>query len=464
MIDLSNEFEQIKLKVKTEFDLTEIAYKIWIAPLSFVSFIDNKVTIMVPHEHAQILEHINKRYQICFVSVISELIGSIDPVDVSFVLEQESIPEETIPSYPEYSNDEGKEDAFRAAHLNKRYSFENFVVGSNNDMAQRACLAVADSVSSGKGAEDGINPLFIYGGSGLGKTHLMNSIGHYIVNNRPDKKVLYITSEEFTNEVIESIRGGNSSANHMSKLREKYRNIDVLLIDDIQFIIGKNSTQEEFFHTFNALYNSGKTIVISSDKHPKEMTTLDERFRSRFQMGLIADIQPPVYETRMAILQKYVENLGKPVYNDILEYIAENIKSNVRELEGAINKVVAAAKINPDIKVTLDMAKNALKDTITPDNHAIVTPNIILEAVAEYFHTTTDDIISKKRSQDLVLPRHIFMYLCREMTDTTLKGIAVILERDHSTVKHGVDKIGDEILINEELKDTIEIIRKKITN
>ncbi len=460
MIDLGNAFDEIKRNVKQEFDLTDIAFNIWIAPLKFVSFVDNNVTIMVPDEHAQILDHISKKYKICFQSVISEYVGEM--VNIHFVVEPEYDKEKTVEEHPILENRTIEEDYFKAANLNKRYSFENFVVGSNNDMAQRACLAVADSVCNGSGAEEGINPLFIYGGSGLGKTHLMNAIGHYIVNNKPNKKVLYVSSEEFTNEVIESIRGG--AVSHMTKLREKYRNIDVLLIDDIQFIIGKNSTQEEFFHTFNALYDAGKTIVISSDKHPKEMTTLDERFRSRFQMGLITDIQPPVYETRMAILQKYVESLGKPVYNDVLSYIAENIKSNVRELEGAINKVIAVVRMNPGIEVNLDLAKDSLKDTIFPEKNFIITPSNILDAVAEYFHITTDDIISKKRSQDLVLPRHIFMYLCREMTDTTLKGIAVILERDHSTVKHGVDKIGDEMRTNQELKDTVEIIRKKVTN
>ncbi|MCQ2522398.1 MAG: chromosomal replication initiator protein DnaA [Lachnospiraceae bacterium] len=458
MINLEKEFDSIKNTVKKEFELTDIAYNIWIAPLKYVSFENNVVTIMVPDEHSQILDHISKKYKVYFQSVISELLDNI--VNINFVVQQEETKEENQ-SMPVQSQRD--DDYFKAANLNKKYSFENFVVGSNNDMAQRACLAVADCVCNGNSNDEGINPLFIYGGSGLGKTHLMNSIGHYIVKNKPNKKVLYVSSEEFTNEVIESIRGGNSTVSHMTKLREKYRNIDVLLIDDIQFIIGKNSTQEEFFHTFNTLYEAGKTIVISSDKHPKEMVTLDERFRSRFQMGLITDIQPPVYETRMAILQKYVENLGRPINNDILMYIAENIKSNVRELEGAVNKVIAIGRLNPSTEMTLETAKDALKDTIFPDSNTIITPGNILDAVAEYFHIKTEDIISKKRSQDLVLPRHIFMYLCREMTDTTLKGIAIILERDHSTVKHGVDKIGDEMRTNQELKDTVEIIRKKIS-
>ena len=223
------------------------------------------------------------------------------------------------------------------------------------------------------------NPLYLYGGAGLGKTHLMHSIGHFILDENPDTKVLYVTSEQFTNEVIDSIRSGNAAK--MTKLREKYRTVDVLLIDDIQFIIGKESTQEEFFHTFNELHSTGKQIILSSDKPPKEMETLEERFKSRFEWGLIADIQPPDYETRMAILKKNAENYNKTVKEEVFQYIANNIKSNIRELEGAYNKVIAFSKLN-NVEITLDNVEEALKDIISPKEKRVITHALIISIVA----------------------------------------------------------------------------------
>jgi chromosomal replication initiator protein len=250
----------------------------------------------------------------------------------------------------------------------------------------------------------------------------------------------------------------------MTKFREKYRNIDVLLIDDIQFIIGKPSTQEEFFHTFNALLNSGKSIVITSDKHPSLMKELDERYRSRFSSGLCVDIQPPIYETRMAILQKYAGSLNIKVSNDIIDYIAKNIKSNVRELEGAFNQIYAKSKLDGDeCEMTLENAMDILKDTISPNRPAVVTAPLILEEVSKYYGISPEDITSKKRNAEIVLPRQIFMYLCRDMTDITLKGIAALLDKkDHSTVLHGYNKISDEIKTNSELRETIDLITNNI--
>lgn len=288
---IKQNWKEIKENIRKEFEITDIAYNIWIEPLKYSSYINNVVTILIPNNHTQMVDYIIKKYKSCFQVIISELIGEM--CEIEFTLENNSTEEdvEENSTMENNSNPSGKNlnNLLRQANLNMKYRFETFVVGSNNNMAHSACLAVAES--PGKD----FNPLFIYGGSGLGKTHLMNSIGHYIVEHNDNMKVLYVTSEEFTNEVIESIRLGNSSGNmsSMTKLREKYRNIDVLLIDDIQFIIGKPSTQEEFFYTFNALHSAGKAIIISSDKHPKEMNTLDERFRSRFEWGLIVDIQPP---------------------------------------------------------------------------------------------------------------------------------------------------------------------------
>lgn len=288
----------------------------------------------------------------------------------------------------------------------------------------------------------------------------MQSIAHYIIEHNAKSKVLYVTSETFINELISSIRNGNQQ--EVNNFRDKYRNIDVLLIDDIQFIIGKDRGQEEFFHTFNALYESNKQIVISSDKPPKEMTTLEERLRSRFGLGLSVDISSPEYETRMAILQKRAENEGYNIDDDILKYIATNIVSNIRELEGALTKVVAYSKISP-VKLDLELAKEILKDSISPDSHREITSKLIIQVVTDYFNISITDIASKKKSQDIVIPRQICMYLCRSMTDDTLYHIGELLGNlHHTTIMHGYDKIDDAINTNEKLRDDIEKIKKRI--
>lgn len=297
--------------------------------------------------------------------------------------------------------------------------------------------------------------LFIYG---LGKTHLITAIGHYIIENS-NKKVLYMTSEQFTSELVDSLK-----TRSMSLLKEKYRNTDVLLIDDIQFLIGRQSTQEEFFHTFNDLINAGKAVVITSDRHPGLMKELDDRYRSRFVSGLPVDIQPPSYETRVAILKNYAGIIGCGVSDEVIKYIAENIKSNIRQLEGALNQICAKPLLDPTIgEIDIDAAKEILKDTISLNGPLIVTPQIILEAVSDYYRVPTEDIVSKKRNADIVLPRQVFMYLCREMTEYTLKGIAVILDKkDHSTVLHGIKKIEDDLKMDMELRAVIEQIKENI--
>ena len=344
---------------------------------------------------------------------------------------------------------------YENANLNSKYKFDTFVVGSNNKFAHSAALAVAESPG------EAYNPLYLYGGAGLGKTHLMHSIGHFVLEQNPNTKVLYVTSEQFTNEVIESIRSGNAAA--MTKLREKYRTVDVLLIDDVQFIIGKESTQEEFFHTFNVLHSAGKQIILSSDKPPKEMETLEERFRSRFEWGLIADIQPPDYETRMAILRKNAETYDKEIDDEIIKYIATNIKSNIRELEGALNKVMANARLNKK-ELTLALAEDALKDVIYPDQVREVTPQLIIDVVSEHFNVSKDDITSKKRNSEYVLPRQIIMYLTKEMTDLSLQNIGTLLsKKDHTTILHGINKIKSKMATDDDLRNKIETIKKKIS-
>ena len=304
------------------------------------------------------------------------------------------------------------------------------------------------------------NPLYIYGGPGLGKTHLMHSIGHYILEHNPNAKVIYVTSEEFTNEVIESIRAGN--ANAMTKLREKYRTVDVLMVDDVQFIIGKESTQEEFFHTFNALHSNGKQIILTSDKPPKDMETLEERIKSRFEWGLMADIGFPDYETRMAILRKKQESDGYRLPDDVLDYIATNIKSNIRELEGALNRLIAIARLS-EKEITLAIATEELQNYINPDKPREITLQLIVEIVCDHFQIPMDQMFSKARSSDIAKPRMIAMYLANSMTNASQNAIGAFLGgRDHSTVIHGIKKIEKEITENEMLKKQIDIIKNKI--
>ena len=356
---------EIKETVKREYNLSSISYETWIEPLQLHKVENNLVTILIPSDKGHALSYITTKFKSFFQVTISEMFN--DTFDISFILESDinniNLEETEVINTISVNN-----VSYENANLNPKYKFDTFVVGSNNKFAHSASLAVAES--PGKA----YNPLYLYGGAGLGKTHLMHSIGHFILEENPNMKVLYVTSEEFTNEVIESIRSGNSAA--MNKLREKYRTVDVLMVDDVQFIIGKESTQEEFFHTFNVLHSAGKQIILSSDKPPKEMETLDERFRSRFEWGLIADIQAPDYETRMAILRKNAENYDKKIDDHIFQYIATNIKSNIRELEGAFNRIIAKSKIMNTSEITLELAEDALKDIIHPDQPKEITSNL----------------------------------------------------------------------------------------
>lgn len=446
---IKQQWENIKLAIKDEYELTGIAYNIWVKPLQYLKCENNVVSILVPGGNPEMLNYVKINYTSYFQEAISQALQ--DKFTVEFTLE-ENIDDKA--NEAENKADTDISDTNTSSSLNPKYHFENFVVGSNNRMAHSVCLRVAET----PGTE--LNPLFIHGGSGLGKTHLMTAIGHYITENT-NLKVLYVTSENFLNEVIESIRN-NASVSSMSRLREKYRNIDVLLIDDIQFLIGRgSSSQVEFFNTFNTLIQNGKQIVITSDKHPKHIKELDERMRTRFLNGMIVDIAPPAYETRVAILRKYSENFKFVVPDNIIDYIANHIRSDVRELEGAYKKVCALGEIDGDMD--LDKAKDLLKEIISPDNPSVVTPSLILKGISEYYNIDSDDITSKKRNAEIVLPRQIFMYLCREMTDTTLQGVAALLDKkDHSTVLYGYNKISKEININTELKESIEAIKNII--
>lgn len=452
MENIKENWESIKDTLRREYDLSDISFNTWINPLKYHDVKDDVIIILIPSDQGHALNYISNKYKNYFQVTISEMMDH--NYEVSFILEKDAdnATEEgfMIASKSIYNIN------YKEANLNSKYKFDTFVVGNNNKFAHSASLAVAESPG------EAYNPLYLYGGAGLGKTHLMHSIGHFILENNPNMKVLYVTSEQFTNEVIDSIRSGNNAA--MTKLREKYRTVDVLMVDDVQFIIGKESTQEEFFHTFNVLHASGKQVIISSDKPPKEMETLEERFRSRFEWGLIADIQPPDYETRMAILIKNTEIYDKKIDEEIIKYIATNIKSNIRELEGAFNKVIAYSKLH-NKELTLSLAEDALKDIIYPERKQEITPSFIVTIVCEHFGVNTEDIISKKRNSEFVLPRQIIMYLCRELTDTSLTNIGKVLgKKDHTTVLHGIKKIAEDVKTNQELVNKLEIIRKKINS
>ena len=425
---IEEKWDSVVDTLSTEFGFSPISINTWIKPLQVQRYDSDEGTlfIYVPIDEMGINEdfinsYINKKFTTPLRSTIAELTG-LDCTKIVYTVEQNVVKEADSSS----NTDNSFNNILEKANLNPEYTFENFVVGSNNKFAHAASLAVAESPG------EIYNPLFLYGGVGLGKTHLMHSIAHFILENNPQTRVLYVTSESFTNELIEAIRNGNNTA--MTKFREKYRNIDVLLIDDIQFIIGKESTQEEFFHTFNDLHGAKKQIIISSDKPPKEIATLEGRLKSRFEWGLIADISSPDYETRMAILRKKEER---------------DSKEKGYHLEHR--------------EITVELAQEALKDMISPNAKREITPDLILLTVAEHFHIKTDDIKGSKRSADIVIPRQIAMYLCREMTSTPLKAIGKLMgNRDHTTVLHGVEKISKEIETSDDLKNTIDIIKKKL--
>lgn len=451
---LKNQWENILLHLREEYDVSEPSYNTWLLPLKPYAVDNHVVKILVPDSNPHYVAIIKKRYEKQLQVSIAEVTGiscTIELVTEADISEKRSPNKHLIQT----NTADVDQNALQVANLNPRYTFETFVVGANNNLAHAASLAVAESPG------EIYNPLFIYGGVGLGKTHLMHSIAHFILKNNPNSKILYVTSEKFTNELIDAIRAKDNIST--KEFREKYRNNDVLLIDDIQFIIGKESTQEEFFHTFNTLYESKKQIIISSDKPPKDFETLEERLRSRFEWGLTVDIQPPDYETRMAILRKKEDIEGYNIDNEVIKYIATNIKSNIRELEGALTKIVALSKLEKNKEIDIALAEEALKDIISPDSERKITSEMIIELVAEHFGITTLDISSQKRNKEIAYPRQIAMYLCQNMTGDSLQVIGRYLGgRDHTTIIHGRDKIAREIKTDASLANTIEVLKKKI--
>ncbi len=450
---IREKWNDILQTVRSEHQLSDISFKTWLKPLEIyeVDDIRHVVTILVPSEQMGV-DYIQKKYMFPIKVAVAEATGT--EYEIAFILPEEAQLRENDAPKAEIS-ETMMNSIYEKANLSPRYTFDTFVVGSNNKLAHAAALAVAESPGQI------YNPLFIYGGAGLGKTHLMHSIGNFILTDNPEAKVLYVTSEAFTNELIEAIRNGNNTA--ISSFREKYRRVDVLLIDDIQFIIGKESTQEEFFHTFNDLRDRKKQIILSSDKPPREIKTLEERLRSRFEWGIIVDISSPDYETRVAILRKKAETDGYDIDDKIIQYIATNVQSNIRELEGALNKLIALSKLE-NRSLSVELAEEALKDIVSPGVQKEVTIPLIAQTVAEHFHVQVNDIIGSKRNREIAVPRQIVMYLCREMTDSPLTAIGSYLGgRDHTTILHGISKIETEIENSAEMKNNIDILRKKIS-
>ena len=464
MFTVKEKWEEIIQKLKVEYFLSNISFDTWIRPLEVYDIVGDTLYLSVNLKAS--IEHIQNKYLLPLKVCIAEVTGI--EYDIKFIpkdatnSERESfliknnipIKEDSKPKTRKMNN------ISEQANLNPKYTFDTFVVGGNNNFAHAASLAVAEQPG------EVYNPLFLYGGVGLGKTHLMHSVAHYILEHDPSKKVLYVTSETFTNELIDALKvGKNGNELAMTTFREKYRNNDVLLIDDIQFIIGKESTQEEFFHTFNHLHVSGKQIIISSDKPPKDIETLEARLRTRFEWGLIADISSPDYETRMAILRKKEELDGLEKYHipdEVMQYIANNIKSNIRELEGSLNKLIALSNLE-NKPIDIPLAAEALKDMISPDDTRAVSPELIMDVVSEHFNVPVAELKGKKRNAEIVLPRQIVMYLCRNMTDTPLKYIGALLGgKDHASISHGVRKIENDLKTDEALNNTVNIIKKKI--
>ena len=443
---IKNKWNEILNMVREIETIADVAYDLWIAPLKPYDILEDRLIVLV--DKKQFLDIINKRFKqtlriaILDVTEINKEILFIDESGLDSLYKEEKKEELSF------------SDALKNANLNSRYTFDSFVVGSSNDLAHAACVAVAELPG------EQYNPLYIYGGAGLGKTHLMQSVAHFILQQNRNAKIRYVTSETFINEFVDSIRNKNNIS--PAEFRKKYRELDVLLIDDIQFLIGKEGTQEEFFHTFNALYDNRKQIIIASDKPPKDIDNLEERLRSRFEVGLIVDIQMPDVETRMAILRKKEELEGYNIDNEVIKYIADNIKSNVRELEGALTKVVAKSRLVKQ-PITLTLAEDLLKDHITPSERREITADVIIEIVAEHYNLNRSELASPTKKKNIAYPRQIAMYLCREMTDVPLVTVGELLGgRDHSTVIHGCDRISTDLRTNEQLQSTIENLRKKI--
>jgi len=429
-----------------ENDLSKPSFETWFQSTELIAYYDDYLIISTPNEFAK--DWLQNRYIDLIKAKLQSLLNQ--PVNLKFVIAQQNEEEIELNQDTKPLINKEREDII-GNRLNSKYTFDTFVVGNSNRFAHAASLAVAESVARA------YNPLFIYGGVGLGKTHLMHAIGHYVLDTNKNAKIVYVSSEKFTNELIDGIKDDKTA-----NFRNKYRNIDVLLIDDIQFLAKKERTQEEFFHTFNALYEANKQIIISSDRPPKEIPTLEDRLRTRFEWGLITDIQTPDLETRIAILRKKAQLDKIAVDNEVMLYIAEKIESNIRELEGALIRVIAFSSLQKK-EINLELAVEALKEIIPANKPRPITSDFIQEKVAEAFLLKIDDLKAKKRTKNVVFPRQIAMYLCRDMTNLSLPKIGEVFGgRDHTTVIHSCDKINSLLLKDPSVQEIVNKIKNRL--
>lgn len=438
MEDLKRIWEKVQAELADE--VSAVSFDSWIKPIEAVDIDETKITLKVPFA-------VNKN--MIMTKYFSLIESSLEAVtshkfDIDVVVDEKSKEKESADSIMVENT------------LNNKYTFSSFVVGNNNDLAYVASLALAERPQD---AAKHSNPLFLYGGSGLGKTHLMQAIGNYFIENYPKKRVLYTTSEKFTYELINAIQKKNNQ-----DFRNKYRHVDLLLIDDVQFFAGKERAQEEFFHTFNALYEKDKLVVLTSDRLPSEIPQLEERLVTRFNSGLLADVQPPDFETRMAILKNKIQSEYLSVDDEIVEFIADSIKSNVRDLEGAVKRILVYAGIKRTNEISMELATDALRDILSVQPRRAITTKLVIEETEKYFNLTKGALVSKKRSADIALPRQIAMYICREiLDDPSFPKIGEAFGgRDHTTVLHNVRKIATDMETDTELEKTVKEIISNI--
>ncbi len=438
MLDYATLWDDVLRDIQSK--ISETTYRTWFNSIKYVDFIDNVFILEVPNEMNKnvITTHQSEKLSDSIKDIAGEncqyfIIEKDKDFDYKKMITKKSKERDKTQKY----NDKSK--------LNQKYTFKEFVVGSNNRLAHAAASSVADNPGHS------YNPLFIYGQVGLGKTHLIQAIAHKVIEDNPNSRINYVTSENFTNEVVQSIKNGK-----MEEVKNKYRNSDILIIDDIQFISKKEKTQEEFFHTFNDLHQLGKQIIIASDRPPSEISELEERLRSRFSQGLICDIQAPDYETRLAILKKKSEAMKLDINNDVCDYIASNIKTNIREFEGALIRISALSKLT-NMPITLEMATEALKDIFTSNLEKEINSTLIKEVVCRYYSVSIKELESKRRLKNITFPRQIAMYIIRELTELTLEDIGKEFGgRDHSTVINACKKVENEIIEKESFKKVID--------
>ena len=417
-------------------EMATISFDTWIKPLTPISMDENNIYLKATSEFQK--NTVDVRYKELIKTGFRHITNKDYNINIVLDNEKESVKKE--PSAPVYNNNS----------LNPKYTFDTFVIGENNRFAHAAALAVAERLG------EAYNPLFLYSNVGLGKTHLMHAIGNFVLQQNSEAKVLYITSEKFTNELINAIQN-----NTTEDFRKKYRNLDLLLIDDIQFFIGKERCQEEFFHTFNDLYENKKQIIISSDKPPKDINPLEERLKSRFEWGLVADIQSPDYETRCAILKKKCELESITIDNEIIQFIAEKVESNIRELEGIFNKIVAMASLT-NSEISMNLAEKAISD-LQRSTDKVITVDYIQYAVANYFNLEQNDFKIQRKTSDIAFPRQIAMYLSKQLTGLSLKDIGKEFGgKDHSTVIYAIKKVEDEMRLNPNTKTIVDNIKKNL--